>query len=149
VPSWRSSYHVLPFLAGVYRLGGCQDSGLLLLKCHVIAATTNKDILWSFDAPINWLDDISAFCDDRTKHASNIQCYGIGSSMWLFRKPLRRHTGRGYGNVWLVYWEAVSSIHLGQSPYPDSTADRCQNHRMDAGRKFASLATDARRKKED
>lgn len=38
---------------------------------------------------------------------------------------------------------------LGQSPYLDSTADRCQNHRMDAGRKFASLATDTRRKKED
>lgn len=99
VPSSRSSHQVLPFLAGVYSLVDAKFSvGIQLWSAafQMPRDISNRDILWSFDAPINWFVDIPAFWDDQIKHARNIQCYGIGSSLWLFRKPLRRHTGRGW-----------------------------------------------------
>jgi hypothetical protein len=46
-------------------------------------SSNNKDITWNFDASINRLVDIPAICHDRTKHANNIQCYVIGSSLWF------------------------------------------------------------------
>lgn len=89
-----------PFSCRSIQLGGCQ------VQCQ------HSTLVWCFSnatwyqqqgyslefwcSPINWFVDIPAFYDDRTKHDSNIQCYGIGSSLWLFRKPLRRHTGRGW-----------------------------------------------------
>jgi hypothetical protein len=36
------------------------------------SSSNNKDIIWNFDASINHLVDISAICNDRTKHASDV-----------------------------------------------------------------------------
>jgi hypothetical protein len=87
----KSSYHVLPFVAGVYILVDAKFSvsnQLRFAAFQMPCDSRNKDILWNFDAPTNRLVDIPAFCNDWTKHASNIQCYDIGSSLWLFWKLL-------------------------------------------------------------
>ena len=65
-------------------------------------------VLWNFDAPINSLVDFPAFCNDWTKHGSNIQCYDIGSSLWLFWKPL---SGRGW-RCMAYLLETLCCIHL-------------------------------------
>lgn len=112
----KSSYHVLPFVAGVYILVDAKFSvsnQLRFAAFQMPCDSRNKDILWNFDAPTNRLVDIPAFCNDWTKHASNIQCYDIGSSLWLFWKLLCWHTGRG--------WKCMACILGGRLLHPFRT----------------------------
>lgn len=51
--------------------------------------SSNKDVIWHVNDSLDCLVDIPASHNDWIKHANNVQCYVIGSSLWFCRKVLR------------------------------------------------------------